>query len=109
MSHSPALSSTSTPTPASSSSSNFKVIFDKAFRAYKKKTKQDLIAHPLAIQLQACDSPAAILSILQEQVDQFNQSRSGGERMKKWLIPTINVLYAFSATLCEGAALVGIN
>ncbi|KAI9467308.1 hypothetical protein BJY52DRAFT_1413429 [Lactarius psammicola] len=86
--------------PASSSmsaSANFKVIFEKALKAYQKTTKQDLTAHPLASQLQACDSPAAILTILQGQVDQFIQSRSGDERLKKWLNPTISVLYAFSA------------
>ncbi|KAH8980416.1 hypothetical protein EDB92DRAFT_1820571 [Lactarius akahatsu] len=61
------------------------------------------------MRLQACDSPAAILTILQEQVDQFKQSRSADERLHKWLDPTINVLYAFSQTLGEGVGLVNIN
>ncbi|KAH9071552.1 hypothetical protein EDB83DRAFT_256835 [Lactarius deliciosus] len=89
-----------------STSSNFKVVFEKALKAYQKKTKQDLAVHPLTSQLQACDSPAAILSILQGQVDQFIQSQSGHEKLKGWLNPTINVLYAFSATLGEGVGLV---
>jgi hypothetical protein len=89
------------------STSNFNVIFDNALNAYKKKTKQDLTDHPLAAQLQACDSPAAILTIFQDQFDQFN--RSSDERLKKWMNPTINVLYAFSATLGEGVGLVNIN
>lgn len=87
-------------------SSNFDVIFDKALKAYKQKTKEDLTIHPLAAQLQACDSPAAILTILQHQIDQFNQSRSGDERLRQWLNPTINVLYAFSTTLGGSIALV---
>jgi len=94
---------------AATSSSNFRVIFDKALKTYKKKTKQDLTAHPLTAQLQACDSPAAILTIIQDQVDQFNRSRSSDERLRKWLNPTINVLYAFSATLGEGVGLASIN
>ncbi|KAH9022480.1 hypothetical protein EDB85DRAFT_1996116, partial [Lactarius pseudohatsudake] len=50
---------------------------------------QDLTAHPLSAQLQACDSPAAILTILQDQVDR--------------------VLYAFSVTLGEGVGLVSVS
>ncbi|KAI9443865.1 hypothetical protein H4582DRAFT_2125881 [Lactarius indigo] len=99
--------SSSSKTPATTpSSSNFKIIFEKAIKEYNKKTKHDLTAHPLATQLQPCDSPAAILTILQEQVDQFKQSRTADERLHKWLNPTIDVLYAFSQTLGEGIGLV---
>ncbi|KAH9169883.1 hypothetical protein EDB89DRAFT_2192984, partial [Lactarius sanguifluus] len=67
--------------------------------------KQDLTAHPLAAQSQACNFPAAILTILQDQVDRTNQSRSSNERLRKWLNLTINILYAFSVTLGEGVGL----
>ncbi len=109
MSQSPASSSISKTPPTTASSSNFRVIFEKALKAYEKTTKQDLTVHPLTSQLQACNSPAAILTILQGQVDQFIQSRSGDERLKNWLNPTISVLYAFSATLGEGVGLVNVN
>ncbi|KAF8257891.1 hypothetical protein EI94DRAFT_1708505 [Lactarius quietus] len=100
-------SSSKPPIPtASSSSSNFKLIFDQALKEYKKKTKQKLTAHPLAAQLERCNSPAAILAILQDQVDQFNQARSSDERLQRWIGPTINVLHAFSETLGEGISLV---
>ncbi|KAI9467302.1 hypothetical protein BJY52DRAFT_1220027 [Lactarius psammicola] len=56
--------------------------------------------------LQTCDSPTAILSVLQEKAREFDQVRSGDERLTKWLNPTVNVLYAFSAALGEGAGLV---
>ena len=92
--------------PATASSSNFQVIFEKALKEYKKTTGQVRSVNPLFGQLQACDSPAAIRIILQGQVDQFIQSRSGDERLKNWLSPTINVLYAFSATLAGGVGLV---
>ncbi|KAF8270432.1 hypothetical protein EI94DRAFT_768625 [Lactarius quietus] len=94
------------PAMASSSSSNFTVIFEKAYSAYKTKTKQDLITHPLVKQLQECKSPTAVLTVLQDQVHQFEQSRSDDERLRRWLSPTINVLYAFSATLGQGVGLV---
>ena len=86
--------------------SNFNVIFEQALNAYKIKTKQDLITHPLANQLQVCDSPAAILTVLQDQVHQFEQSRSGDERLRRWLNPTINVLYAFSEAIGLGVGVV---
>ena len=104
----PSSSSSKTPT-VTASSLNFKAIFEKALKVYNKKTKQDLTAHPLSVQLEGCDSPAAILTILQDQVDQFKQSRSGDERLQRWLSPTINVLYAFSGTLGEGISLVTMN
>jgi hypothetical protein len=107
MSQPPASSSQNPATTVSSS--NFNVIFEKALKAYKIKTKQDLTTHPLASQLKACDSPAAILTILQDQVHQFEQSRSGDERLRRWLDPTINVLYAFSSTLGQGVGLVHIS
>ncbi|KAN0133567.1 hypothetical protein V8E53_008735, partial [Lactarius tabidus] len=104
MDQSPASSSK---TPATTlSSSNFIVIFQKALNVYKAKTKQDLITHPLATQLRACNSPAAILTVLQDQVHQFEKSRSADERLRQWLNPTINVLYAFSEVLCQGVSLV---
>ena len=88
-------------------SSNFN--FEKALKAYQKRTEQDLTIHPLATQLQECDSPTAILTILQDQVDQLIRTRRGDERLKNWLNPTISVLYAFSATLGAGVGLVNIN
>ena len=91
---------------ASSSSSNFQLIINNALKAYEKRTKKDLLAHPLAAQFQACDTPSAVLSVLQQQVQQLNQSQTSDDRWTKWLDPTVNVLYAFSVTLGEGVGLV---
>ena len=71
-------------------------------KAYEKKTKNDLLAHPLAAQLQACKSPGDILAVLQEKVNEFDQN----ERFSQWLHPTVHVLYSFSATLGAGVGLV---
>jgi hypothetical protein len=86
-------------------SSRFQAIFQAALDSYQKQTKKDLLAHPLASQLQSCESTAAILAILQGQVQQFDKSR-GDERLTKWLGPTVNVLCAFSATISGGVSLV---
>ena len=90
-------------------SSNFQLIFDSAFKAYKKRTEKDLLKHPLADRLQACDSPSSILAVLQEQVQKLNQSRGSNERLTKWLNPTVVVLTALSGTFGEGVGLVSIG
>ncbi|KAH9007378.1 hypothetical protein EDB83DRAFT_2323812 [Lactarius deliciosus] len=92
-------------TLATTASSRFQGIFDAAIKSYHKRTKKDLIAHPLASQLQSCDSISAILAVLQNQVREFDQAHGGDERLTKWLIPTVNVLYAFSAAVSEGVGL----
>jgi hypothetical protein len=85
------------------SPSNFQTVFNTALKEYEKKTKKDLLAHPLAEQLQSCYSTATILTILQDQVQQFDQHRCGDERLTTRLNPTVSVLYA---TLGEGVGLV---
>ena len=90
-------------THPTSASSNFQVILDNALKLYKKRTKNDLLKHPLAHRLQSCNSPATILAVLQEQVQQLNQSQ---RRNTKWLNPTINVLLTFSEALGEGVSTV---
>ncbi|KAF8259980.1 hypothetical protein EI94DRAFT_1706651 [Lactarius quietus] len=86
--------------PESSSTS----IFNAALKAHEKKTRKDLLPHPLAVQLQACKSPNEILVALQDKIKDFDKSSSADERLSRWLNPTFNVLYAFSATLggCVG-------
>ncbi|KAI9437184.1 hypothetical protein H4582DRAFT_2129609 [Lactarius indigo] len=92
-------------TTSSESSSNIEAIFDAALKSYNKKTKNDLKNHDLFEQLETCDSPAAILASFQ--AFQFDPSRTAADdRLKKWLVPTINVLCAFSGTLSEGVGLV---
>jgi len=89
------------------SSTNFQNLFNNALEAYEKKTKKQLLAHPLSAKLQHCHSPAAILSVLQELVQQFDQRRCGSERLRACLNPIVNVLHAFSTTTGEGVGLVG--
>ena len=46
---------------AAAASTPFQAMFISALKLYEKRTKKDIIKHPLASQLQACDTPAAIL------------------------------------------------
>ena len=80
-------------------------IFDTALKSYEKKTKQDLKKHDLFKRLEKYDSPGAILAAFQAEV--FGSTQTGiDDGLKKWFVPTVNVLYAFSETLSQGVALV---
>ena len=92
--------------PTATSSSNFQPIFDDALKAYQRRTKKDLLAHPLAAQLQACDSSSSILAVLQQQLQELDRFQSTNDRLTKWLDPTINVLCSLSDALGEGVGLV---
>ena len=98
------MSKVSSTTTSSTKSQN---LFNTALEAYEKKTKKDLLTHPLSTKLQHCDSPAAILSVLQELVQQFDQRRCKNERLRRCLNPIVNVLYGVSTTIGEGVGLVG--
>jgi hypothetical protein len=91
---------------AAASSSNFQVILNNALNAYKERTKKDLLIHPLASQLEACSSPAAILAVLHQQVRALDQSSDRDDRWTKWLDPTVNIIYTLSDGLGEGVGLV---
>ena len=85
--------------PSTTSSSDFETIFTTALEAYKKKTKKDITSHPLATELQSCDSSSAILTVLRAQVQTNDQARIAYEKWTKWLDPTVNVVSTFSAIL----------
>ena len=91
---------------ATSAAANFQPILDRALIEYKKKTGKDLITHPLAQEINSCDSPAAILTVLQGKANDLYRSRGNDERLTKWLTPTVNVLNALSATLGSGVGTV---
>ncbi|KAH9172810.1 hypothetical protein EDB89DRAFT_1963850 [Lactarius sanguifluus] len=88
---------------SSSSTPNFQPIFENALKEYKKKTGKDLTAHPLAAEINGCDSPESILVVLQGKANELNQFQSSDDRLIKWLNPTVDTLNALSATLGEGA------
>lgn len=93
----------------SESASRFESIFSSALDAYKRRTSQDLVSHPLLPRLQSCDTPDAIITLLREQIPASTQPQSSGDRFSTCLIPIVNVLYVFSATLGEGVGLVNVT
>lgn len=98
----------STVSSTSTSESNFASFFNAALDTYKRKTKKDLASHPLLPRLQSCNSPEAILTVLHEEIP-FNQSENGDNRLTDWVMPTVKVLLAFSATVGQGVGQVSIR
>jgi hypothetical protein len=87
-----------------SSSSNLQLIFNNALQLYEKRTKINLLAHPLAAQLQSCDTPGTIITLLREQV----QIQAQDDKLTKWLDPIVNVLHTLSVSL-GGVSLVCLD
>lgn len=98
----------STAPSTSSSQSNFASIFNTALESYRRKTKKDLVSHPLLPTLQSCDTPDAVLTVLREQIPAFSQSQNCNDGLTTWVTPTVNVLYSFSKTVSQGVGLVSI-
>ena len=96
-------------TTTASSSSNLHSLFNTALRAYQAKTKIDLLAHPLAAQFRCCDSPTAILAVLQDQVQKSDLRRKRNEKLTKCLKTIVNVLYAPGPILGAGDSLVNLH
>lgn len=91
---------------------SFQLIINNALKAYEKRTKKDLLVHPLASQLHACNSPTAILAVLQEQARGLEQPRSSeysDDRWTKWFDLTVKVLYTFSVAVEERVGLVSFR
>ena len=91
----------------STSSTTFEKKFAVALEEYKKQTKTDIASHSLAAQLQSCGSSSAIIAVLRTQVQKFHKDTD--EKWTKWLDPTVNVLFAFSATFGSGVGVVNRN
>jgi hypothetical protein len=94
---------------ATSEDPNFQSIFNDAVKAYNEKTKGTITEDPLLAELGPCTSANDILIVLHRRDRDLSASGSGSESLTKWLTPTINVLYAFSATIGGGVGLVSIN
>lgn len=88
-----------------SSSLNFRLILDAALDDYVKQTGVDLTKHPLSDELQRCGSPEEVLRLLQKREKAFKDYRDES-RLINCLGPVVQVVHAFSSTLCQGTSLV---
>jgi hypothetical protein len=91
-----------------SSSSPFQLLFNAALQDYANQTGTKLAEHPLAKQLDNCDSEDSITSVLQEHARKFHEFRGEDGKIMKSLKCAVHVLYTLSAStaLGEGISLV---
>ena len=74
---------------------NFRLIID-AFDDYAKQVGEDLTKNPFADALRACDSPNAVLELLQEKANAFKEYREGDHKLIGCLKPVVQVVQGFS-------------
>ena len=84
-----------------SGSFNLQVIFEVALQDYEKQTGIALAKHPLAEQLQNCDSVESITAVLRDQTQAFSQFLEN-DKVLKPLKKVVSVLYKLSATASFG-------
>ena len=82
-------------------------ILDVALTEYRKN--EDIISHPLATELQRCDSIDTILAILRRQANTLEQLRDRNRKLTKWVNSSVNVLCSISAILGDGVSLVSLT
>ena len=84
-------------------SSRFEALFESALQDYEKQTGISLATHPLAEQLQTCQSVDAVTTLLQEQVRAFSEFR-GSDKIIKSLKRIVSALSRVFATATLGQA-----
>jgi len=78
-----------------SRSARFQTLFESALQAYEKKTGVTLAQHPLAQQLQSCHSTQEVITLLQGQVQAFDEFRR--DKIIKSIKATVLILTPLSA------------
>ena len=108
LSHIPSIFDMSQPSSFSSSSFNFRTLFDAALLDYKDKTGNSLTDHPIAKQLETCESVISITAILQEQAGSFREFRENDGRLMKALNSSVDALCvsSISSALNEAIGLI---
>ena len=88
--------------------SNFPSILD-AVDKYAEQTGINLMENPFADKVKGCDSPSAILSLLQDNLKAFKDYRDNNQKFIGCINPVVKFVHAFSGVLGEAAGLVSRN
>jgi len=73
--------------------SMFESLFQSALEEFEKETKINLAEHPLAAQLESCNSVESITELLHNQARTFHQFRGNGNKFMTVLNHTIQGLH----------------
>jgi len=86
--------------PLNASSLQFQAIFNAALKEYSQKTGKDIVTDPITAKLRCCSSPDAVLNVLQEEAQAFDDFRNGNRKVQfmKKLKPTVDILLALSTS-----------
>jgi hypothetical protein len=84
---------------------SFRILFDAALQDYKDKTGNTLTNHPIAKQLEACESVDSITAIFQEQARSFREFEENGGRLMNALNSSVDVLCAPSISSALSVAI----
>ena len=88
--------------------SNFQSILN-AVDKYAKQTGINLMENPFVDKVKGCDSPSAVLSLLQENLKAFKDYRDNNQKFIECIGPVVKFVHAFSGVLGEAARLVSRN
>ncbi len=84
--------------------SNFQLILD-AVDKYAEQTGINLKENPFGDKVKGCDSPGAVLLLLQENLKAFKDHRDQHRKFIDYLSPVVQFVHTFSGILGEAAGL----
>ena len=90
------------------SSPNLKLIRD-ALDTYDEQMKIDLKDNSFADEVKGCNSPEAILQLLEKNRDEFKEYRGKNWKFIDCLNPVVKFVHAFSNVLGKATSLVSVN
>jgi hypothetical protein len=82
----------------------FQVLFESALKDYENKTGIPLANHPLAEQLDNCQSADSVTTLLQDQARSLSELR-GSDKIMKLLKTVVSALSKVSAAATLGQAI----
>ena len=85
--------------------SNLQSILDAADK-YAEQTGINLKDNPFADKVKSCDSPSAVLLLLQENLKAFKNYRDENRKFIECVSPVVQFVHTFSGVLGEAAGLV---
>ena len=86
----------STRNRSETSSANFEALLNEALTKYTEKTGKNLRDHPLASNIDRCNSAESFLAIFQQQAQDFDEFRNGDSKLIEWLRPVVDGLLFLS-------------
>ena len=81
----------------------------EALDTYAEQMKIDLKDNPFAEEVKGCNSPEAILQLLEKNRDEFKEYRNKNRKFIDCLNPVVKFVHTFSGILGEATSLVSAD